>query len=152
MERYVNSKFFDTINYAICETVNEYFGEEALDFFRKVGENHLKEALERGLINLETEDKPLDNLIKIARYLEAMGYMEKIVIKKLSENEATVEMSGVSVTDSSVKMLTQDKHPSHYMTNLMQAALRRIGINAELKDMDYNEQTGHFKEYWKILK
>ena len=150
-ERKINYKFLDIINYAICETVNDFLDGKELEFFRKVGEYHLTEASERHLLDLVIDDKPLDNLIKVARYLESMGYMEKISIKKLSESEAVIEMSGVSVTDSSVKMLEQGKHPSHYMTNLMQAALRKMNIKAELRDMDYNAETGFFREYWKIL-
>lgn len=107
--------------------------------------------MKRGLIKIEPDDKPLDTLIKIARYLESVGYMEKIIINKLSENEALVEMHKVSVTRSSVKMLKENKQPSHYMTNIMLAALRKLGIRAELKDVEFDEEKCYFKEYWKIL-
>jgi len=131
--------------------VNDYLDEKATEFFKKVGEYHLDEAIKRGIIKIEPGDKPLDTLIKIARYLESAGYMEKILINKLSENEALVEMYGVSVTRSSVKMLRENKQPSHYMTNIMLAGLRRIGVQAELKDVEFDEEKRHFKEHWKIL-
>jgi len=107
-ERCIKPEFFDTINYAICQAVNEYLSEKAVDFFRRVGEHHLNEALERGLIKIDEEDKPLDVLIKIARYLESVGYMKKIVIHKLSDDEALVEMFGVSVWSFSHKILSQN--------------------------------------------
>jgi len=90
-------------------------------------------------------------LIKIARYLESVGYMEKIIINKLGENEAFVEMHGVSVTKSSVKMLRAGKQPSHFMTNIMLAALKKLGIGAELKDVKFDEEKRQFREHWKIL-
>lgn len=147
----IKPEFFDTINYSICQAVNEYLREKATDFFQKVGEYHLDEALKRGLLKIEPHDKPLDVLIKIAKYLESTGYMEKISINKLSEKEAIVEMYGVSVTESSVKLLREGKQPSHYMTNIMFVALRRLGVQADLKDMEYNEKEARFKEYWRIL-
>lgn len=151
LEECVKPEFIDVINYAICQTVHEYLNEKEIEFFRRVGEYHLNEALKRGLIKIEPNDKPLDALIKIARYLESVGYMRKILIKKLSENEAFVEMYGVSVTKSSVKMLREAKQPSHYMTNIMLAALKKLGVRAELKDVEFDEEKRHFKEHWKIL-
>jgi len=147
----VSAEFLDTINYAICRVVNDYLGEEASKFFVKVGEYNLEEALRRGLIKLDPNLGPLDNLIAVAKYLESAGYMEKISIVKLSESEAIVEMFGVSVTKSSVDLLKAGRHPSHYMTNIMLATLKKLGIQAELRDVDFNEQDRHFKEHWKIL-
>jgi hypothetical protein len=151
MVSYIKPEFLDVINYAVCQAVNEYMGGKATEFFRKVGEYHLDEALRRGLVRIEPNDKPLDALIKIAKYLEAYGYMEQILINRMDEKAATVEMLGVSVTDSSAKLLGEKKQPSHYMTNVMFAALKRLGVQAELKDMEFDREKKHFKEYWKIL-
>jgi hypothetical protein len=147
----VSPEFLDVINYSICLAVNEAMGDMAAGFFRRVGEHHLDEAMKRGFIKFEHGGKPLENLIAIAKYLESTGYMEKIIINRLSEDEAFVEMHGVSVTESSVKLLKEGKHPSHYMTNIMLATLGRLGIRAELKDVDFNEETSSFKEHWRIL-
>jgi len=38
------------------------------------------------------------------------------------------------------------------MTNIMLAALGRLGIQAELKDVSFDEKARKFKEHWKILK
>jgi len=151
MTNVLKPEFLDIINYAVCETVNEYVDGRAIEFFRRVGEHHLDEALRRGLVKLEPNDKPLDALIKIAKYLETYGYMQEIRINRIDEKEATVEMLGVSVTDSSAKLLGEKKQPSHYMTNIMFAALKRLGVQAELRDMEFNRDEKHFKEYWKIL-
>jgi len=151
MKYCIKPDFIDIINYAICQAVDDYLAEKAVDFFKKVGEYHFDEASERGLIKIEPDDKPLDALIKIARYLESVGYMKKILITKLDENEALVEMHEVSVTRSSAKMLRKGKQPSHYMTNVMFAVLRKLGVQAELRDLEYNEEKHYFKEHWKIL-
>jgi hypothetical protein len=147
----VKPEFLDIVNYAICQAVNEYMEGRASEFFRKVGEYHLDEALRRGLVRIEPSDKPLDALLRIAKYLESYGYMEQIRINRIDEKEATVEMLGVSVTDSSARLLGEKKQPSHYMTNVMFAALKRLGVQAELRDMEFNREEKHFKEYWKIL-
>jgi hypothetical protein len=147
----IKPEFFDTINYSICQAVNEYLGEQSKAFFMKVGEYHLDEALQRGVLTIEADEKPLEVLIKIAQYLESTGYMETISINKLSEKEAIVEMKRVSVTESSAKLLGESKHPSHFMTNMMFAALKRLGVQADLRDMEYNVKEARFKEYWKIL-
>jgi len=147
----IKPEFLDIINFAICEAVNEYMGERASEFFRRVGEYHLEEGLRSGFIKIEPNDKPLDTLLKIAGYLESMGYMEHILINKLSDSEALVEMQGVSVTNSSVKILGEKKQPSHYMTNVMLAALKKLGVQAELADVEFDREKKRFKEIWKIL-
>jgi hypothetical protein len=148
----MNPEFLDVINYSICRAVNTHFGEKSAQFFREVGEHHLNEAISRGFVKIEPDGKPLDNLIGIAKYLESTGYMERIMIERLSDSEALVEMHGVSVTESSVRLLKEGNHPSHYMTNIMLAALGRLGIQAELKDVSFDEKARKFKEHWKILK
>jgi hypothetical protein len=147
----IKNEFFDIINYAICRAVNEYTRDQAAEFFRAVGEFHLEEALRRGMVAFQPDDTPLERLIKVARYLEAYGYMEKIVIKKLSDTEAVVEMHGVSVSASSAQLLQEGRKPSHYMTNMMFAALKLLAIRADLQDMEYDAKEARFKEYWKIL-
>lgn len=147
----IKPDFFDIINYSICLAVNKYLGNKTKDFFREVGEYHLNEAIKKGLITIESGDKPLDVLIKIVKYLESTGYMEKISIDKLSEKEASIEMQGVSVAESSARLLKENKHPSHYMTNIMFAALSRFGVKADLKDLKYDLTKARFKESWKII-
>jgi len=147
----VKPEFLDTINYAICRAVNEHLGEKSVQFFRNVGQYHLDEAVRRGFVKIDKRNRPLENLIGIARYLESTGYMEKIEINRLGDDEAFVEMYGVSVTESSVKLLKEGNHPSHYMTNIMLAALSGLGIRAELDDVSFDEKAREFKEHWKIV-
>lgn len=151
MSKPVKPEFLDVVNFAICKTVNEILDKGAPDFFKKVGEYHLDEAMKRGYVKIDNHDRPLDVLIGIANYLESVGYMGGIVIDRLSETEAMVEMHDVSVTESSVQILGEGKTPSHYMTNLMIAALKRLGVQAELEDVQFDREKNRFKEHWRIL-
>ncbi len=147
----IKNEFFDSINYAICRAVDFHMGERATELFRTVGEFHLEEALRRGLISFQPADSPLDRLCKVARYLEACGYMEKIVVDIVSGTEAIVEMHGVTVSESSARLLGEGRIPSHYITNMMFAALKGLAIRADLQDMEYDAAAARFKEYWRIL-
>ncbi len=147
----IKNEFFDSINYAICRAVNFHMGKRAAELFRTAGEYHLEEALRRGLISFQPADAPLDRLCKVARYLEACGYMERIVVNKLSDTEAVVEMHGVTVTESSARLLGEGCAPSHYMTNMMFAALKGLAIRADLQDVEYDAAAARFKEHWRIL-
>jgi hypothetical protein len=151
MSKPVKREFLDIVNFAICKTVNETLHSGTRDFFRKVGEYHLDEAMKRGYIKIDRHDRPLDVMMGIATYLESMGYMGRIEIDRLSETEAMVEMHDVSVTGSSVQILGEKKTPSHYMTNLMIAALKRLGIKAELEDVQFDREKNRFIEHWRIL-
>ncbi|MCS7129735.1 MAG: hypothetical protein NZ919_03765, partial [Candidatus Caldarchaeum sp.] len=130
----VDEKFFDTLNYCICSAVNKAVGKQmAREVFRDVGRFHFKALRENGAVKLGKT--PLETLENIARYLEKSGYIKRIDIRKTGENEAIVDMYGVSVLDSSVKLTDEDREPSHIMTNTMFAALDEMGYEAELIDL-----------------
>jgi len=131
--RCIKHEFLDVINYAICQTVHEYLNERTHEFFRRLGEYHLNEALKRGLIKIEPNDKPLDVLTKIARYLESVGYMEKILINKISEKEAFVEMYGVSVTKSSANLIREGKEPFPLHDKYYVGSLKKIRHPSRVK-------------------
>jgi len=65
----IDSDLLDILNLAICYASNEYMKDKTAGFFRKVGEYHLEEAIKRGYVKIESQDKPLDVLENIARYL-----------------------------------------------------------------------------------
>jgi hypothetical protein len=51
---------------------------------------------------------------------------------------------------SSARMIREHKQPSHFMTNVMLAALRRIGIDATVEDTEIAEENGYVEEHWKL--
>lgn len=77
--------------------------------------------------------------------------MERVSIHRLSEKDAIVEINGVTVAESSARLLKEGNAPSHFMTNIVFAALKTYAIQAGLKDMEYDEKETRFWEYWKIL-
>ena len=147
----VDSDLLDILNLAICYASNEHMKDKTAEFFRKVGEYHLEEAIKRGYVKIESQDKPLDVLENIARYLESTGYMQQTIIQRFGDYEAVVEMKGVAVTRSSNEILTKGKQPSHFMTNIMLAALKRIGVEAELEEAEFDSTGNTFKEHWRVL-
>lgn len=147
----IDSDLLDILNLAICYASNEYMKDKTAEFFRKVGEYHLEEAIKRGYVKIESQDKPLDVLENVARYLESTGYMQQIIIQRFGDYEAVVEMKGVAVTRSSNEILTKGKQPSHFMTNIMLAALKRIGVEAELEEVEFDSTGNTFKEHWRVL-
>jgi hypothetical protein len=78
--------------------------------------------------------------------------MERIDIQRLSENEAIVDMYGVSVLESSVRLTQENKQPSHIMTNTMFAALEELGYDAELIDLLFETEKNHVREKWILRK
>ncbi len=146
----VDPRFLDLINYGICYVLNERYGkEETESIFREVGKILYARIKEEGLIS--PTKNPVDTLVEVARFLEKMGYMERIDITKRGNNELELDMYGVSVLDSSVKLVESGRSPSHYMTNIMFAALQDYGIDAELIDLGFDTEENHVKEKW-ILK
>ncbi len=146
----VDPRFLDLINYGICYVLNERYGKEETErVFKEVGKILYARIKEEGLITPAKD--PMDTLIEIARFLEKMGYMARIDITRRSDRELELDMYGISVLDSSVKLVESGRSPSHYMTNIMFAALQDYGIDAELIDLGFDVKENHVKEKW-ILK
>jgi len=146
-------EFIDFINYNICKTYSELHGKEAaVDFFRRVGEIGFQEL--RKMVDFSSSN-PHDVLRAVAEFLERMGYMSKIQLTKVEEDEVIIEMFGVSVTKSSIRLTEEGASPSHFMTNLMFGALADLcGVRADIYDLTLeqpSEETGYAKEKW-VLK
>jgi hypothetical protein len=73
--------------------------------------------------------------------------MERIEIKETDEG-LQLDMYGVSVLRSSDTLVRSGMAPSHIMTNIMFAALREAGIEAELRELEIDVDKGHVREMW----
>ncbi len=147
----VDPVFLDLINYGICRTLNERFGKEATEeIFREVGRICYRRAKEKGYIT-RGED-PLDTLVEVAKFLERMGYMERIAITEVSEDELILDMYGVSVLESSIELVDSGMAPSHFMTNIMFAALEDHEMGAKLIDLGFDPEENHVREKWVLLR
>ena len=149
----ISPQFLDFVNYNICEAYSEFHGKDAaVVFFRRAGEIGFQEL--RKMVDFQSSD-PHDVLRTVSEFLEKMGYMTKIRLTKVEENEAIIEMYGVSVAKSSIRLTKEGASPSHFMTNLMFAALKEIsGVRADIYDLTLEQssnETGYAREKW-ILK
>jgi len=149
----VRPEFIDFVNYNVCKAYSELHGKDsAVDFFRRVGEIGFQEL--RKIVDFPSPS-PHDVLRTVAEFLERMGYMSKIRLTKVEEDEVIIEMFGVSVTRSSIRLTEEGASPSHFMTNLMFAALEEVsGVRADIYDLTLeqpSEETGYAKEKW-VLK
>ena len=152
--RMVRPKFLDFVNYNICKAYSEMHGKDAaVGFFRRVGEIGFQEL--RGMVDFPSSD-PYDVLRTMGEFLEGMGYMSKIQLTKVEEDEVIIEMFGVSVIKSSIRLVEGGASPSHFMTNLMFAALKELsGVRADIYDLTLEQpsaETGYAKEKWVLKK
>lgn len=146
----VRPEFLDFVNYNICKAYSELHGPEAAEeFFRVVGKIGFRE-LQR-LIDFPSR-KPHEVLKRVGEFLEEMGYMARIELRKVAEDKVITEMHGVSVIESSMRLIDEGASPSHIMTNLMFAALRELcGLEAEIEDLTLQQpsrKTGYARERW----
>ncbi len=149
----IKPEFLDFVNYNICKAYSETWGKEAAEaFFRKVGRIGFQELRRR--IEFPSRE-PYEVLRRVASFLEEMGYLAKIKLTKVEEDEVIIEMFGVSVVNSSMRLVREGASPSHFMTNLMFAALEEMcGLRADIIDLTLEQptaETGYAKEKW-ILK
>lgn len=133
----------------MCDNLSRLLGKDKAEkFFREVGKTHYEELKKQGLIKVDKD--PLKTLESIVDYLQSSGYMRKIVISKLSESEVVVDMFGVSVLDSSMRLTDEGKAPSHIMTNTMFAALEDLGHDVDIIDLAFDKGSNHVREKWVI--
>lgn len=149
----IKPEFLDFVNYNICKAYSETHGKEAAEaFFRKVGRIGFQELRRR--VEFPSRE-PYEVLRRVAGFLEEMGYLAKIQLTKVEEDEVIIEMFGVSVVNSSMRLVREGASPSHFMTNLMFAALEEMcGLSANIVDLTLEQptvETGYAKEKW-ILK
>jgi len=152
--RQIKPEFLDFVNYGVCKALSEKYGKEAsVDIFRRVGEiefENLKKIVEfKGY-------EPYEVLRTVGKFLEEMGYMAKISLTEVEENEVIIEMSGVSVIASSIRLTQEGASPSHMMTNLMFAALKDLcNVRADIIDLTLEQpsaESGYAREKWVLKK
>ncbi len=152
-DKKIEPEFLDLVNYGVCSALSTLHGSEAAEMvFRLAGKFNYRELKRKGIVD---SSSPIDALRSVASYLENSGYMNKIDLTEVTENEVIVDMYGVSVVESSKRLVDEEKSPSHYMTNMMFAALKDLfQIQAEITHLDIEipeEETDHVREKW-ILK
>lgn len=129
----IKPEFLSLLNYSMCVAIAKHAGEEtAQKIYEEMGEIMFEELKkELGI----TSTYPLTYFNQLARYLEDVGYMAKMEIKKVKENEFIMDGYGISVADVPARLEIENVRPySHFMTNLMFAALKKqSNMKAELR-------------------
>ncbi|MCD6263011.1 hypothetical protein J7L60_01185 [Candidatus Bathyarchaeota archaeon] len=152
--RPIDPRFLDFINYGICKALSERYGKEAAaEVFRRAGEIEFEEL--KKIVEFKSRE-PYEVLRTVGKFLEEMGYMAEIRLTKVEEDEVIIEMSGVSVIESSIRLTQEGASPSHIMTNLMFAALKDLcNLRADIIDLTLEQpspETGYAKEKWVLRK
>jgi len=152
--RQIKPEFLDFVNYGVCKALSDRYDKEAaVEVFRRAGEigfENLKKVVEF------KSREPYQVLKTVGNFLEEMGYMAKISLTKVEENEIIIEMSGVSVIASSIRLTQEGASPSHIMTNLMFAALKNLcNVRADIIDLTLEQpsaESGYAREKWVLKK
>ena len=150
----ISPEFLDFFNYGVCKSLSERFGKEtAAEIFRRAGEIEFEEL--KKLVAFKSRE-PYEVLTTVGKFLEKMGYMARIELKRVEDDEVLIEMYGVSVIASSIRLTREAASPSHIMTNLMFAALKDLcGVRADIVDLTLEQpspRTGYAKEKWILRK
>lgn len=145
----IGTDFFNSLVYSICRAISEALGKEGAErVLARSGELLLSEiesgkTLDRGDVGKTLRD--------IADYLEVGGYVGKIDIEARGHLEYVIDMWDAPAHDSSQRLIAGGWAPSHVFTNTVFAALRTMGLNAELAHLDVSEPR-HTRELWKLTK
>ncbi len=145
----ISAEFLDLVNYCVCSAVSRSFGRtEAEKVFRLAGRIAYDEL--RTKRDMQALD-PIELLKRIAKFLEDAGYMDTIEVQRRGNNQVVVDMYGVSVWHSSDRLSKEGAAPSHYMTNLMFAALETFDLQADIQNLEFKEEPkGHVREMWTL--
>lgn len=146
----IDPKFLDLVNYGFCSALTRLYGKEkAESVFKLAGEMAFGEL--KKMISIKAK-RPSAVLKVVAHFLEENGYITKINLTEVTENEVIIDMYGVSVAGSSKRLLNESAAPSHYMTNLMFAALKDLcdlGANITHLAIEIPEkEIDHVREKW----
>jgi len=151
--RKISPEFLDLFNYGVCKSLSERLGKDAAaQVFRRAGQIEFEEMKKTSVFESR---EPFEVLRTVGKFLESRGYMARIELRKVERNEVIIEMYGVSVISSSIRLTEEGASPSHIMTNLMFAALENLcSIRADIVDLTLEKpspESGYAKEKW-ILK
>jgi len=146
----IDPKFLDLVNYGVCSALTKLYGKEKAErVFKLAGEIAFGEL--KKMINIKTK-RPTAVLKAVAHFLEETGYITRINLTEVTENKVIIDMYGVSVAESSKRLLNENAAPSHYMTNLMFAALKNLcDLRANITHLAIEipeKEIDHVREKW----
>lgn len=146
----INDKFFDLELYAIYKSIHELLGEDSWKVVWRSGEIMISELREE--LHLE-QKTPFESMRLLGKYLEKVGYLDKIEVKQTGPDQLEYVMSNPVITRGAKRLLKEGAVPPHISTSLMFGALKSIfGMKAKMIGEPVFLNDGRAVERWKISK
>lgn len=150
----VDAEFLDLEVYAIYKAVTELFGDRGWDVVWRSGEIVFQELKRR--LNI-TETEPIALLRRLGRYFEEVGYLKRMSIEALKEDEFLYDMYEVSIHEGIMKLRAEEANPvlAHFSTTVMFAALKDMcNMTAEITHLEVEGkgEEAYGREKWKLKK
>ncbi|MFQ6081748.1 MAG: hypothetical protein ACE5WD_00125 [Candidatus Aminicenantia bacterium] len=145
----INQDFFDLEMYSIYRAIGELWGEKAWKVVWRSGEILFSELnnqlnLKKGKIN--------EVLAALTKYLEEVGYIEKIEIVFTKKDEIEYKMRNPSILKSAFRLIKENYVPPHISTSLIVAALNKLfNLNVEMIGSPIQDENGWTVERWKLI-
>jgi hypothetical protein len=145
----IDPVYFDKQIYALYRAVWERWGDDAWWVVWRSGEVLLEEIeLE---LDLELDAGPFPAMQRLADYLQRVGYVRKIAVRPLSEDEWEYEMVDPAILPGARRLLEEGAVPAHISTTLMFALLKRFGLEAEMTGEPDLRDDGRAIERWRLV-
>lgn len=126
----IDPEFFDLEIYAIYKAIHELVSQDAWKIVWRAGEIVLEKLEDK--LNLKTENNVFTYLQKIAHYLQKVGYVKKIEVRKVNGNLIEYEMLDPVIAKEATQLIKEGAVPAHISTSLMVAALKKFNLKMEM--------------------
>lgn len=144
----VDGEFVDLQVYSTYKALHESLGKRSWGVVWRSGEILFTKL--RAKLDIESKS-PIDTLRILARYLQRVGYVERIEVEQTSVDEITYVMSSPIISEGARRLIDEGAAPPHFSTSLMFAALKvMFGITAEVIGQPVFQENGDVVERWKI--
>ena len=145
----IDPLYFDKQIYALYRAVWERWGDEAWYVVWRSGEVLLEEIEVE--LDLEWDAGPFPAMQRLARYLQQVGYVREIAVRRLSEDQWEYEMVDPVILPGAERLLSEGAVPAHISTTLMFALLKRFGLKAEMIGDPDLRADGRAIEHWRLV-
>jgi hypothetical protein len=145
----IEPTYFDQQIYALYRAVWERWGDEAWYVVWRSGEVLFGEIEPE--LGLQPGDSPFEAMHRLASYLQRVGYVKRIAIQPLSDEEWDYEMLDPVILPGAGRLLAEGAVPAHISTTLMFALLKkRFGLGARMLGEPDLRPDGRATERWRL--
>ncbi len=145
----IDPTYFDRQIYALYRAIWERWGEEAWYVVWRSGEI-LFDQIEPEL-GLQADDDPFVAMQRLADYLQRVGYVAEIAVRRVGDDEWDYEMRDPVILPGAERLIAEGAVPAHISTTLMFALLKkRFGLGAEMVGDPTFAADGRAIERWRL--